>query len=218
MTELICSKKIRLTQFRQNCVVEVVAALRWRHYFVHWTASEAAHLESSSTKNFVELGVCDGLTAWYAAHAKIEAKCNGLFFLYDVWAPMREDLLTESEKTSLGAYAYLGIENTRRNLLWAGCDDFVFNKGYIPESFSINQNPDTVAWLHIDLNSAIPTLAAIEYFWERLIHGGIVLLDDFAWPEYEDTRAKIETWSDARGVAIQHLPTVQAIITKRADT
>lgn len=218
MADLISRREVRLTQFRQESVDSEVAALKWRHYFVHWTASDAARLKSSSVKNFVELGVCDGLTAWYAAHAMLEAKCDGRFYLYDAWAPMREDLLTESEKTSAGSYAYLSIENTKKNLSITGFDGFVFNKGYIPESFSTSQNPDTVAWLHIDLNSAVPTLAAMDYFWGRMIHGGIVLFDDFAWPGYEDTRQKIEAWSDTRGVPILHLPTGQAMITKSANT
>jgi hypothetical protein len=218
LANLIARRKVLLTQFRQESVDSEVAALKWRHYFVHWTASEAAKLKSSTEKNFVELGVCDGLTAWYAAHARGITQCDGLFYLYDAWAGMREDLLTATEKTSAGSYAYLSLESTQNNLLQTGESNFVFNKGYIPESFSTCQNPSSVAWLHIDLNSAIPTMAALEYFWGRMIPGGIALFDDFAWPGYEDTRAKIELWSDAQGVPILHLPTGQAMIVKRADT
>ncbi len=218
MADLVARREVLLTQFRQESVDSEVAALKWRHYFVHWTASEAACLRYTHENNFVELGVCDGLTAWYAAMARQGAACKGQFYLYDAWAAMRGDLLTESERTSAGSYAYLSLENTKKNLSFTGFDGFVFNKGYIPESFAASENPETVAWLHIDLNSALPTLAALDYFWGRLVSGGIVLFDDFAWPGYEDTREKIEAWSDARGVQILHLPTGQAIITKRADT
>ena len=214
MAALIVRRKVLLTQFRQESVDSEVAALKWRHYFVHWTASEAARLKSSSENNFVELGVCDGLTAWYAALALQGAACEGQFYLYDAWAAMRGDLLTDSEKTSAGSYAYLSLENTKKNLSLTGFNGFVYNKGYIPESFATSENPETVAWLHIDLNSALPTLAALDYFWERMVPGGIVLFDDFAWPGYEDTREKIEAWSDVRGASILHLPTGQAMITK----
>jgi O-methyltransferase len=218
VADLVARREVLLTQFRQESVDSEVAALKWRHYFVHWTASEAACLKSSHENNFVELGVCDGLTAWYAALARQGAACEGKFYLYDAWAAMRDDLLTESEKTSAGSYAYLSLENTKKNLSLTGFDNFVFNKGYIPESFITSENPETVAWLHIDLNSALPTLAALDYFWGRMVQGGIVLFDDFSWPGYEDAREKIEAWSDAHGVQILHLPTGQATITKKANT
>ena len=218
MADLVARREVLLTQFRQESVDSEVGALKWRHYFVHWTASEAVRLSGSAENNFVELGVCDGLTAWYAAMARQGADCEGRFYLYDAWAAMRSDLLTDSEKTSAGSYAYLSLENTKKNLSLTGFDSFVFNKGYIPESFATSENPETVAWLHIDLNSALPTMAALDYFWERMVPGGIVLFDDFAWPGYEDTREKIEAWSDARGVQILHLPTGQAMITKKAST
>ena len=215
LAQLIASKKIRLTQFQSQSVDLEVAALKWRHYFVYWTASEASQIRTSDDRNFVELGVCDGLTAWYAADARIQQRCDGQFYLYDAWAGMRADLLTNSEKASEGSYAYLNLENTQHNLAFIGADDFVYNKGFLPESFATCPNPATVAWLHIDLNSALPTIASLNFFWDRMLTGGLVLFDDFAWPGYEDTRRQIEAWSDQRGIGILHLPTGQALISKR---
>lgn len=215
MAALIASREIHLTQFRPQSVDVEVAALKWRHYFVHWTASTACQIRAPGERNFVELGVCDGLTAWYAIDARMQHHCNGQFYLYDAWAAMRSDLLTRSEKTSEGSYAYLSLENAQRNLALSGASDFVYNKGYLPESFATCPNPATVAWLHIDLNSALPTLASLDFFWDKMLPGGIVLFDDFAWPGYEDTRRQIEAWSDERGFDILHLPTGQALISKK---
>jgi len=96
-----------------------------------------------------------------------------------------------------------------------GKDNFVFNKGYVPESFSHSRNPESLAWIHIDLNSSIPTIASLDYFWDRLLPGGLVLLDDFAWPGYEDTRTEVEKWCERQGLDILQFPTGQALITKR---
>lgn len=213
---LIASREVNLTQFRAEGVNSEVAALKWRHYFVHWTAATACQIAVPGEKNFVELGVCDGLTAWYAADARRQSGCDGKFYLYDAWAGMRSDLLTSSEKNSEGSYAFLNVENTQRNLALSGSSDFVFNKGYLPESFANCPNPQSVAWLHIDLNSALPTIASMDYFWEKMLPGGIILFDDFAWPGYEDTRQQIETWCEARDVDVLQLPTGQALISKKA--
>jgi hypothetical protein len=210
----IASRKVILTQFRQQSVDVEVAQLKWRHYLVYWSAAVASRIAGGDQRNFVEMGVCDGLTAWYASQARQNLKCGGEFFLYDAWEGMRPDLLTLSERRSDGSYAYLDIDNTKKNLSYCGNDDFIFNKGYIPESFSVYRNPEKLAWMHIDLNSSIPTIASLDYFWDRLLPGGLVLLDDFAWPGYEDTRTEVEKWSEHRGLDILQFPTGQALITK----
>jgi O-methyltransferase len=211
----IATRKVILTQFRPKSVEAEVAQLRWRHYLVYWSATVASRITGGDQRNFVEMGVCDGLTAWYASQARQHLKCGGEFFLYDAWEEMRSDLLTASEGASAGSYSYLNVENTKRNLALCGKDIFVFNKGYVPESFSHSRNPESLAWIHIDLNSSIPTIASLDYFWDSLLPGGLVLLDDFAWPGYEDTRTEVEKWCERQGLDILQFPTGQALITKR---
>ena len=214
LAHLIADGKVVLSQFRANFVEIEVAQLRWRHYLLYWTATVASQIAVDHQKNFVEMGVCDGLTAWYASHARQRMKCGGEFFLYDAWEEMRSDLLTASEGKSAGSYAYLNIENTKRNLALCDKESFIFNKGYVPESFSHSRSPERVAWIHIDLNSSIPTVASLDYFWDRLLPGGIVLFDDFAWPGYEDTRIQVENWCQRQDLNILQFPTGQALITK----
>jgi hypothetical protein len=215
LSKNVVSKKVILTQFQQASVSTEVEQLRWRHYIVYWSATVASRL-SDANKNFVEMGVCDGLTAWYASRARQSVNCDGEFFLYDSWEGMRSDLLTESESKSAGSYSYLDIENTKQNLSLCSLDKFVYIKGYIPESFSQSRHPDQIAWMHIDLNSSIPTIASLDFFWDRLVTGGVVLLDDFAWPGYEDTRMEVEKWCEGRSLDILQFPTGQALITKQA--
>jgi len=211
----VLARKVILTQFRQASVSTEVAQLRWRHYIVYWSATVASSL-AGEHKNFVEMGVCDGLTAWYASRARQNINCGSEFFLYDAWEGMRSDLLAASEEKSAGSYSYLDIKNTKKNLALCGSDKFVYVKGYIPESFSQSRHPEQIAWMHIDLNSSIPTIASLNFFWDRLMTGGVVLLDDFAWPGYEDTRVEVEKWCESRSLDILQFPTGQALLTKRA--
>lgn len=214
LNEYIALGKVILSQFRRRTVTREVAQLRWRHYIVYWSATLASRIAGGDRKNFVELGVCDGLTTWFASHARQSSRCGGEFFLYDAWDEMRSDLLTPSEGGSAGSYGFLNIENTAKNLSHCVDEKFVFNKGYIPESFSYSRNPKEIAWLHIDLNSSMPTIASLDLFWDRLLPGGLVLLDDFAWPGYEETRINVELWCQARDIDILQMPTGQALLTK----
>lgn len=63
----------------------------------------------------IECGVCDGMTAYFAMQA---LKGTHVFrcSLYDAWEEMKTEYLLPEETDSAGAYGYLSIESTVRNL------------------------------------------------------------------------------------------------------
>jgi O-methyltransferase len=186
--------------------------LMWRHYIVFWSVHYAFKATNYLMKNLVECGVCDGMSAYFAMSA-LTGRYEFKAFLYDAWEGMKSEHLLESEMGSVGAYNYLDIENTKYNLAeFQG--DATFIKGSIPESFKTSNNPTELVWLHIDLNSALPTTAALQFFFEKMPPGGVILFDDYAWHGYYDTKLEIdEFFSSKRGVLLP-LPTGQAIYFK----
>jgi hypothetical protein len=214
LMKLVVEKKIILTQFNQENVVAELGGLTWRHYLVYWSAKYSIENTKSKNKIFAEFGVCDGLTVFYAISAARQSQATFEVYLYDAWGGMKKELLLDSEKSSAGSYSYLNLENTKNNLKYLGDEKITFNKGYIPEVFASAQNPDHLVWMHIDLNSATPTISSLNRFWITLEIGGLVLLDDFAWPGYEDTQTEVERWACDKNCNILHLPTGQAIIFK----
>src|SRR5678816_3069499 len=53
-------------------------------------------------------------------------------------------------------------------------------KGLIPEVFA-SGCPDRIAYLHVDLNQAPAEVASLEYLFDRMVPGGILILDDYEW-------------------------------------
>ena len=114
---LLDEKRFILSQFAhlplQSSALEVLA---WRHYIVYWSALSAAKATRHGTKNLVEAGTCDGLTAYFAMMALkdlgVEFKC----YMYDAWEAMRGDDLVENEKSKSGMYNYLDLKTTTENL------------------------------------------------------------------------------------------------------
>jgi hypothetical protein len=57
------------------------------------------------------------------------------------------------------------------------------------------------------MNIVVPELAAIEYFWDRLVPGAVVVLDDYAWGALPvragspDVRVRRHTLADGGAVA-----------------
>lgn len=183
---------------------ELLRGLMWRHYIVFWSARYA---QQTGGANIAECGVCDGLTVYFAMSA---FKKNCKAFLYDSWEGMTGKYLLESEKDHLGDYGYLDIQDTKRNL--AGFDT-VFIKGFIPESFG-SQDPDSIVWLHVDLNASLPTTESLKHFFDRVSPGGVILFDDYAGRGFTDTKVAIDTFfSDKKGILL-HLPTGQAMFFK----
>lgn len=87
--------------------------------------------------------------------------------------------------------------------------------GFIPDSFAQGM-PEKLAYLHIDLNNAEGELAALEGLFDRVVSGGIVILDDYEWAGvYRKQKQAEDPWFEARGYRVFPLPTGQGLVLKR---
>ena len=64
------------------------------------------------------------------------------------------------------------------------------------------------------MNCAPPEVAAAEYFWDRLLPGAVVLLDDYAYLGFGVQKSAMDAFAAAKGVAICSLPTGQGLLLK----
>ena len=86
-------------------------------------------------------------------------------------------------------------------------------QGVIPEVLS-TLDIGKVAFLHIDMNCAYPERTALEFFWDRLSRGAVVLLDDYAYFGHDQQTSAIDTAAQRLGATILSLPTGQGVIIK----
>jgi len=213
LAERVGGGEFRLSQF--DAVTDkagLLGELRWRHYVVFWSARYASQTTRSSVKNLVECGVCDGLTAYYAMSA-VKGSWQFNTFLYDAWEAMKSEYLLESERTEAGQYSYLSLDNTKRNLQPFDGNAF-FVKGFIPDSFKNATIPSEIAWLHIDLNSALPTAAALNALFDRMPSGAVILFDDYGWVGWHDTKLAIDRFFEGKPGVLLPMPTGQAMFFK----
>ena len=104
---------------------------------------------------------------------------------------IKKYLITDVENSKIGSYDSLSFETTKKNLKHYP-HKITFNKGYIPDIFNANNNPKKISWLHIDLNSSMPTLKSLEFFYDKIESNGIIIFDDYGWKGYEDTRYVVD--------------------------
>ena len=86
-------------------------------------------------------------------------------------------------------------------------------QGIVPEILK-TLDIDRLAFLHLDMNCALPERAALEYFWGSLSQGAIVLLDDYAYFGNHSLRDAIDTTASRFGFQVLSLPTGQGLIIK----
>ena len=188
--------------------------LKWRHWIVSSATLHALKFAKDDDYNFVECGVGDGITSFFTMREVTNFKSRNKEFsmhLYDAWAPMKKDFLLSSELGSQGKYVDLDFERTKNNLIQFK-KRIVFHRGYIPEIFKEPPaSPDSIRYLHIDLNSSKPTIDALRFFLPRLAKGGIILFDDYGWAQYFDTKKAIDEFFFNKPGLLLKFPTGQAI-------
>ena len=212
------SKDIKNFQFQSIHSTGVdshnVDRLLWRHWIVSYSTRHAIQFSNSHEFNFVECGVGDGLSAFYTLREiskNPKTLNNSKLHLFDSWGPMKKTDLIESEFDSVDRYSELELNVTKNNLKEYE-NQIVYHKGYIPEVFhQLPKPPDSIVYMHIDLNSTKPTIASLEFFFPKLIPGGVILFDDYGWNNHKDTKHAVDDFfKDKPGILMQ-LPTSQAI-------
>ena len=96
-----------------------------------------------------------------------------------------------------------------------GYDQIVLIKGLIPDSFAEGVS-EKIAYLHIDLNNAEGEIAALEHLFDRVVAGGMIILDDYEWAGVYRSQKKAEDlWFEKRGYQVFPLPTGQGFLIRR---
>jgi hypothetical protein len=123
---------------------------------------------------------------------------------------MTDAHLSEAEKIMVGRYDSLSLDRTRRNLQRYE-DHTIFHRGVVPDTLEDESAPEEVGYMHIDLNSAGPTRAALDFFLPRLLPGAVVVFDDYGWADFPETQTTVYEWAQSAGGCLLTMPTGQAL-------
>jgi hypothetical protein len=185
--------------------------VEWRVMVGCWAASHGAQLEG----DFVECGVNTGILS-LAACSYIDFNATGKnFYLFDTYEGIPLDQLSEAEHK-----AGRGNDNKYYEDCWErAVKNFApyprakLIRGKVPETLS-QVNIEKACYLSIDMNVAYPERAAIEHFWDKLVPGAVILLDDYGWRPYRKQKETLDEFAAGKRVEILTLPTGQGLIIK----
>ncbi len=192
-----------------HAISDDLDSVRWRNWGIVFAVRYA--LARNPARSLVECGVCDGMTAFFAMReARRRLSRNEWqslrMHLYDSWQPMSEKYLLPSERLLAGEYEGLDIKVAKKNLEEFS-SNIEFHPGFIPDSLNTGAPPESPCYLHIDLNSAGPTLDALRFFVPGMQPGSVVVLDDYGFDNYRETRQAVNSFLSGRGGQLLPLPT-----------
>jgi len=181
--------------------------LHWRIYILCYFAERAKHMDG----DFVECGTNKGLAARAIINYIDLPKTNKNFFLMDTFNGLVDEYKTETEKNS----NLVGYDECYQEVkeIFSEFDNVIIVRGAIPESL-IEVKTQKISFIHIDMNCAKPEIDAGEYFWDKIIPSGVVLLDDYAYPGYIDQKHAWDNFAKEKGIQILSIPTGQGLIIK----
>jgi hypothetical protein len=185
----------------------------WRAHILLWAARNALNLEG----DFVELGTFRGYFAGCLTECLDFGGLERRFYLYDTFEGLPED--AEKEELPESFYASLKehysapdiYDSVRRR--FAAMPNVNVIRGKVPDSLH-GTCPERIAWLHVDLNSAVHEIAALEYLWDRIARGGFIILDDFGFAIFAKQTRAHQAFFAARGLSVAELPTGQGLVVK----
>ncbi|NRA57183.1 MAG: class I SAM-dependent methyltransferase [Phycisphaerales bacterium] len=121
----------------------------------------------------------------------------------------------DDDPSCAGRFADTSVEMARRTL--EGFPAVELIKGWIPEA--LDQLPDQqYRFVHVDVDLHDPTRASLEYFFPRMVRGGVIVIDDYGpWPNGEFPGCKIAADESVmrHGIGLAALDTGNAVIFKR---
>lgn len=182
--------------------------LMWRIHVVCWVAQNVKNLEG----DFVECGVNTGA---YARSIIEYIDWNSLgktFFLMDTFEGLdQKHITTEEKKLGIGRYKYRDTYEEVKKTFAPFKTKII--KGSIPETLP-QCDVNKICFLSIDMNNMIPEIAAMEYFWDKVVINGMVVLDDYGFPMHINQKIAFDKFAKKVGHEILTLPTGQGLIIK----
>jgi O-methyltransferase len=176
--------------------------LEWRAHICTWAANQALKAEGGG--DFVECGVWYGvLSKSICEYIDMQKINDRKFFLVDTFGAMPGSHPNPRYKPDI-------YENVKSR--FAEYPSVELIKGVVPDALS-KITSSKVAYLAIDMNSSEPELKTLEYFYEKIVKGGIIYFDDYGY-NYPELRRVVDKFFSDKPETLLHFPSGNSIVVK----
>ena len=176
--------------------LERIAQIEWRAHIVCWAANKVRQLDG----DFVDCGVWKGVLPKTICEYIDFKSLPKTYYLVDPWGQS-----LKSEKYTKDIF-----DEVRNR--FSKYPNVKLIRGLVPDALKLITTTK-VAYLAIDMNGSKPERAALEYFYPRIVSGGVIYLDDYGW-NYPELRATVDDFFADKPESLLHFPNGTAIVVK----
>ncbi len=185
--------------------------IEWRVAHCCWAAWHAKRLDG----DFVECGTNTGIISLAICQYLDFNSLDKSFYLFDTFDGIPQEQISSSE---------LAAGRIDQNATYPDCWTLAQKnfaeyprahlvKGKVPETL-LTVDINKVSYLSIDMNIAFPEREALKFFWDKMVVGGVIVFDDYAWTPYREQKDSHDAFAESKGVKIWTLPTGQGLLFK----
>jgi O-methyltransferase len=192
------SKELRSLEFETRDKVR---------FYTYWLQIEALK-KNKIPGSFAELGVYKGISA----NMLYEMDKTRTLHLFDTFGGFQEADL-QYEKKQGGKYTAKEFSDTCEEAVKKyinGGEKIVFHKGYFPET-TTGLEREMFAFVNIDADLYKPTLAGLQFFYERLTPGGMIMVHDYNH-NWEGVKKAVDEFTSTIPEGIVELPDWQGSV------
>ncbi len=176
------------------------SSIVWRVHLLASAINSCKDLEG----DFIEFGCYDAKVAEFLIEYNNIASLKKSFYLYDIFdnpptdrGPLHSPELFDNVSKRMSKYDFVKVI-----------------PGLLPGTFE-NNIPDKIAFVHLDLNSAKTEISLLRVFFENMVPGGIIILDDYGTMGYEQQYTEEKIFFANLGYDVFEFPTGGGMVIKR---
>lgn len=174
----------------------------WRYAVLTWAAKNALQIPG----DFVECACYKGTSAKIICDYLDFPKINKQYYLYDLFE--HDPTMPHHRLDDHGAGMYEKVKSR-----FSDMSNVRVTKGWVPEILHTIA-PEQISFMHLDLNNDDAEIGALEFLFDRMAPGAILVLDDFGWLAYSKQQEREIPWFSERGYSVLELPTGQGLLIK----
>lgn len=182
-----------------------------RRFFLISTAASVRNVEGDTA----DIGVRFGTSSFFIlCGIDKPAKQHHMFDSFEgLSEPTPRDSAADKQTLWQKGQLLAEEEVTKKNLhMYAGrCH---YYKGWIPARFP-DVKDKKFAFVHVDVDLYQPTLDTLEFFYERVSPGGVIVCDDYGSTLCFGARKAMDEFMADKPESLFQIPTGQALIVKR---
>lgn len=170
--------------------------------------------ENNTEGAIAELGVFRGDTAKRINEFFKDDK----FYLLDTFEGFDERDCKEEEKQGLSKanssdFKLTSLDYVKSKMLYK--ENCYFVKGFFPESAIQIPQDEKFKFVNIDVDLYQPILAGCEYFYSRLVRGGVLLVHDYFHPYYTGVKKAVDEFCKEKNLKVYPIGDAFSVFLRR---